>query len=64
MPTTVRTTPWLAVLYGGFVAGSLDVLAAALINRINPLIILRAIASGLLGREAFQGGMPDPDNGG
>jgi uncharacterized membrane protein YagU involved in acid resistance len=58
MPTTVRTTPWLAVLYGGFVAGSLDVLAAALINRINPLIILLAIASGLLGREAFQGGMP------
>ncbi|KAA0070567.1 hypothetical protein [Rhodanobacter sp. T12-5] len=58
MPTTVRTTPWRAVLYGGFVAGSLDVLAAALINRINPLIILRAIASGLLGREAFQGGMP------
>lgn len=58
MPTTVRTTPWVAILYGGFVAGSLDILAAALINWLNPLIIMRAIASGLLGRAAFQGGLP------
>jgi hypothetical protein len=58
MPTTVRATPWVAILYGGFVAGSLDVLAAALINWLNPLIIMRAIASGLLGRTAFQGGLP------
>jgi uncharacterized membrane protein YagU involved in acid resistance len=47
-----------AVLYGGFIAGTVDIGAAALINRINPLIILRAIASGLLGREASRGGMP------
>jgi uncharacterized membrane protein YagU involved in acid resistance len=58
MPTVVRPSPRLAVLYGGFVAGSLDILAAALINRVDPLIILRAIASGLLGRAAFQGGLP------
>ncbi|MET4570224.1 hypothetical protein [Rhodanobacter soli] len=58
MPTSLRTPSWVAVLYGGFVAGSLDILAAALINRVDPLIIMRAIASGLLGRAAFQGGLP------
>jgi uncharacterized membrane protein YagU involved in acid resistance len=47
-----------AILYGGFIAGTIDIGAAALINRISPLVILRAIASGLLGREAFAGGMP------
>jgi hypothetical protein len=58
MPTSLRTPSWVAILYGGFVAGSLDILAAALINRVDPLIIMRAIASGLLGRAAFQGGLP------
>ena len=58
MPTATPVSPRLAVLYGGFVAGSLDVLAAALINWVDPLIILRAIASGLLGRAAFAGGLP------
>ena len=58
MPTTDRTAPWVAILCGGPVTGSLDVLAAALINGFDPLIILRAIASGLLGRAALQGGLP------
>lgn len=58
MPTATHTPLRLAILYGGFVAGSLDILAAALINRVDPLIIMRAIASGLLGRAAFQGGLP------
>lgn len=58
MPTVIPPSPRRAVLYGGFVAGSLDVLVAALINRVDPLVILRAIASGLLGRAAFAGGLP------
>jgi len=58
MPTAIHTPRSRAILYGGFVAGSLDILAAALINRVDPLIIMRAIASGLLGRAAFQGGLP------
>ena len=58
MPTATHTPLRLAILYGGFVAGTLDILAAALINRVDPLIIMRAIASGLLGRAAFQGGLP------
>jgi len=43
-------------VYGGLVAGTVDIGAATLINCVNPLIILQAIASGLLGRAAFQGG--------
>jgi uncharacterized membrane protein YagU involved in acid resistance len=45
-----------SVIYGGLIAGTVDIGAASLINMINPLIILQAIASGLLGRSAFQGG--------
>jgi uncharacterized membrane protein YagU involved in acid resistance len=46
------------VLWGGLTAGSLDVFAAALIYLISPLIILKAIASGLLGKSAFSSGLP------
>jgi len=56
--TGTRTSPWVAILYGGMFAGTMDVFAASLINMVSPLIILRAIASGLLGRTAFHGGMP------
>lgn len=56
--TNSRSTTLVAILYGGFVAGTIDIGAASLINGISPLIILRAIASGLLGKAAFQGGMP------
>jgi uncharacterized membrane protein YagU involved in acid resistance len=45
-----------SLIYGGLIAGTVDIGAAAIINAINPLIILLAIASGLLGRPAFQGG--------
>jgi hypothetical protein len=45
-----------AILLGGFVAGTIDVGAAALIYQVNPLLILHTIASGLLGRAADGGG--------
>jgi uncharacterized membrane protein YagU involved in acid resistance len=45
-----------AILYGGFIAGTLDVGAAALINMLSPVVILKAIASGVLGKPAFTGG--------
>jgi uncharacterized membrane protein YagU involved in acid resistance len=51
------STP-VAILLGGFIAGTLDVGAAALINGRNPLAILLFIASGLLGKASFQGGLP------
>jgi hypothetical protein len=47
-----------AVLYGGLIAGSVDIFAASLINLIDPLVILRFIAGGLLGKPAFSGGLP------
>lgn len=56
--TDSRTSPLVAVLYGGLIAGTVDIGAASLINMIQPLIILRAIATGVLGRAAFQGGLP------
>jgi hypothetical protein len=42
------------VLYAGLVAGTVDIAAAAAINMLGFGIILRAVASGLLGRAAFQ----------
>ena len=46
-----------AILWGGLVAGSIDIGAASLINWINPFIILQAIASGLLGKQSFADGL-------
>ena len=53
---SMRHTALSAILCGGFVAGTLDVGVAALINTISPIVILKAIASGVLGKPAFAGG--------
>jgi uncharacterized membrane protein YagU involved in acid resistance len=45
------------VLLGGFIAGSVDVCAACLINKRPPIVILQAIASGVLGEPAFRSGL-------
>ena len=47
----------LAIAVGGLVAGTLDIFVAALINTVPPGTILQAIASGLLGRASYQGGL-------
>jgi hypothetical protein len=41
----------------GFVAGTIDIGAACLINRLGLIAILQAIASGLLGRDSFHSGL-------
>ena len=50
-----------AILWGGLTAGVLDILdaftVAWLASGVPPVRVLQAIASGLLGREAFQGGL-------
>ena len=51
------STP-VAIVLGGLIAGTLDIGTAALINGRSPLVILLVIASGLLGKASFQGGMP------
>ena len=38
------------VFAAGLVAGTIDIGAASLINRLSPVVILQAVASGLLGR--------------
>lgn len=45
-----------AALLGGLVAGALDIFNAAYIYSTQPAVILRAIASGVLGSESFEGG--------
>lgn len=56
-PSTV-TRVVRAVAVGGLIAGTIDIGAAALINRVDPPVILRFIAGGLLGKAALQGGAP------
>lgn len=46
-----------AILLGGFIAGTVDIGAAALINMRSPVMISQFIAGGLLGKPALEGGM-------
>jgi hypothetical protein len=48
-----------AILWGGLIAGTLDILAAFVnsgLRDVSPTRVLQAIASGLLGAGAFKGG--------
>jgi uncharacterized membrane protein YagU involved in acid resistance len=45
------------VLLGGLIAGTVDIGAASLINKLNPAVILQAIASGVLGKASFRMGL-------
>ncbi|QBB70606.1 hypothetical protein ELE36_09640 [Pseudolysobacter antarcticus] len=48
-----------AILYGGLIAGTLDIALVSAINLFDPLVILRSVASGVLGKPAaFAGGLP------
>lgn len=51
-----RHSPLTAVLLGGTIAGIIDIGAACLINGLDPVVILHAIASGLIGRDAARAG--------
>ena len=45
------------IVLGGLIAGTIDIGAACLINWLKPIVILHAIASGVLGRASFHEGM-------
>ena len=48
------------IVAGGLAAGALDILDAWIffgLRGVSPVVILQSIASGLLGRAAFQGGL-------
>ena len=50
-----------AVLVGGTIAGTLDILFAltfAAVNGVPPVRLLQTVASGLLGEAAYSGGVP------
>lgn len=54
---TTRHPALKAIVFAGFFAGTIDIGAAALINWLNPVIILHAIASGLLGKASYFDGI-------
>ena len=47
-----------AILLGGLIAATVDIGAATTINGVNPLSILRGIASGLIGTRVHGSGIP------
>lgn len=58
VPAAPRGFP--AIVYGGILAGTLDILAAIISNGlrgIEPLRVLQSVASGLLGRTAYESGL-------
>jgi hypothetical protein len=55
--SAVRLSALRGILIGGLLAGTIDIGAAALINLANPIVILKFIAGGLLGRPALAGGL-------
>jgi hypothetical protein len=58
MMVLIRRQALAATLAGGLVAGTIDIGAAALINLANPVLILKFVAGGLLGKPALAGGLP------
>jgi hypothetical protein len=56
MPSTRHST-LAAILWGGFIAGTVDIGAASLISGYSPIVILKYIAGGVLGRGSLAGGM-------
>ena len=53
-----KDTALYAILLGGLIGGSIDIGSAAVINGYSPVVIMHAIASGLLGADSFKGGLP------
>lgn len=47
-----------AILLGGLIGGTIDIGSAAVISGLSPVVIMQAIASGLLGKDSFGGGVP------
>lgn len=58
-----RTGSVRAILWGGLIAGALDLLYAFVWygpRGVSPVRILQSIASGLLGADAYEGAPPPP----
>ena len=46
-----------AVLLGGLIGGTIDIGSASVISGLSPVVIVHAIASGLIGKPSFNGGI-------
>src|SRR5262245_31456269 len=58
-PDNLRARPFDTIVLGGLTAGVLDIADAFIVTTINggtPVRVLQTIASGVLGRESYQGG--------
>lgn len=55
-----RSNAYQAILWGGFVAGAMDITAACISNGLRagrtPVWVFQSVASGLLGPDSFKGG--------
>jgi len=49
---------WKLICIGGLIAGTVDIGSACAIYKTNPVVILQAIAVGVLGRVSFDEGLP------
>lgn len=47
-----------AILLGGLIAGTIDLGAASLISGASPILVMHAVAGGLIGKAAHGGGTP------
>ena len=60
MMLTDKSRALRAILLGGLIAGTLDISYACIFSyirrRTSPVVILQSVASGALGRSAFEGG--------
>jgi uncharacterized membrane protein YagU involved in acid resistance len=52
----MRKSLFAAAAIGGLIAGTVDIGAAALINLVDPVVVMHAIARGLIGQAAMTGG--------
>lgn len=50
--------PWIAIVGGGLTAGALDIVAPCLIYHAGPVRVFKAVAGGVLGKAAHDGGLP------
>ena len=55
-----KPSPYRAILWGGLIAGTLDITAAFInsgLHARSPLFVLQSIASGLLGADSYKAGL-------
>src|SRR5580765_1333985 len=59
LPQTSKNFP--PIFWGGLIGGALDITAAFILLGLrgsSPIQVLQSVASGLLGMDAYQGGIP------